>query len=82
MGTGLWTAPGKRRSLGTPTIGVIMTKKVSILGRIREYFLGTPSHEASEDARRSMNHRSETAYYAGEAVKNWTGTSGGAQFKP
>ncbi len=59
-----------------------MTKKVSILGRIREYFFGAPSHDQSEDARRSLNHQSETAYYQGEAVKNGTGTSGGAQFKP
>lgn len=70
------------RSLGTPTIGVIMAKKVSILGRIREYFLGAPAHDRSEDARRSLSHQSEAAYYQGEAVKNWTGTSGGAQFKP
>jgi hypothetical protein len=59
-----------------------MAKKVSILGRIREYFLGAPSHDQSEDARRSMNHQSETAYDAGEAAKTWTGTSGGAQFTP
>lgn len=59
-----------------------MAKKVSFLGRIREYFLGAPSHDQSEDARRSMNHQSETAYYAGEAAKNGTGTSGGAQFTP
>jgi len=59
-----------------------MTKKVSMLGRIREYFLGAPAHDESEDARRSLNHQSETAYDRGEAVKNWTGTSGGAQFMP
>lgn len=59
-----------------------MTKKVSILGRIREYFFGAPTHDQSEVARRSMNHQSETAYHQSEAVKNWTGTSGGAQFKP
>jgi hypothetical protein len=59
-----------------------MTKKVSMFGRIREYFLGAPRHDESEDARRSMNHQSDAAYHQGEAVKNWTGTSGGAQFKP
>ncbi|MDT0117241.1 hypothetical protein [Microbacterium sp. PRF11] len=59
-----------------------MAKKVSMWGRVREYFLGAPAHDESEDARRSLNHQSETAYYNGEAAKNWTGMSGGAQFKP
>ncbi|KSU52204.1 hypothetical protein [Microbacterium enclense] len=54
-----------------------MAKKMSVLGRIREYFVGAPpSHEDAEQARQSALRQASTNRYRGEAERFTSGGGG------
>ncbi|MFS0794869.1 hypothetical protein [Microbacterium sp. 1P10AE] len=55
-----------------------MTKKVSILTRVREFLLGTRrTHEQAEAAQKSLDSQKDLSSYTVERQTSWFGTFGG-----